>query len=166
MDSNSCSLSQWCHPTISSSAIPFSSCLQSSPAPGSFPNEFALRVQRCRNSGWKTKQTGQDWIGCWFCFRCWVLIWEGVKASLGTRSKDFCFKNVKKYYNWEVSDILKNTTEEVGYISMDLWEVWAIIINFVLISISIELNIGNDETTWGEHIQKRKEGREARREGE
>ena len=27
--SNSCPLSQWCHPTISSSVIPFSSCLQS-----------------------------------------------------------------------------------------------------------------------------------------
>ena len=30
--SNSCPLSQWCHPTISSSVIPFSSCLQSFPA--------------------------------------------------------------------------------------------------------------------------------------
>ena len=49
-------------------------------------------------------------IGCWFCFRCWVLIWEHVKASLGTRNKDFCFKNVKKYYNWEVSGILKLRT--------------------------------------------------------
>ena len=35
--SSSCPLSQWCHPTISSSAIPFSSCLQSFPASGSFP---------------------------------------------------------------------------------------------------------------------------------
>ena len=34
--SNSCPLSQWCHPTISSSVFPFS-CLQSSPALGSFP---------------------------------------------------------------------------------------------------------------------------------
>ena len=34
--SNSCPLSQWCHPTISSSVIPFSSCLQSFPASGSF----------------------------------------------------------------------------------------------------------------------------------
>ena len=34
--SNSCSLSQWCHPTISSSVVPFSSCLQSFPASGSF----------------------------------------------------------------------------------------------------------------------------------
>ena len=34
--SNSCPLSQWCHPAILSSVIPFSSCLQSSPASGSF----------------------------------------------------------------------------------------------------------------------------------
>ena len=34
-DSNSCPLSQWCHPTISSSVIPFSSCPQSFPASGS-----------------------------------------------------------------------------------------------------------------------------------
>ena len=33
--SNSCPLSQWCHPTTSSSAVPFSSCLQSFPAPQS-----------------------------------------------------------------------------------------------------------------------------------
>ena len=34
--SNSCPLSRWCHPTISSSVVPFSSCLQSFPASGSF----------------------------------------------------------------------------------------------------------------------------------
>ena len=34
--SNSCPSSQWCHPTISSSVVPFS-CLQSFPASGSFP---------------------------------------------------------------------------------------------------------------------------------
>ena len=35
--SNSCSSSQWCHPTISSSVTLFSSCLQSFSASGSFP---------------------------------------------------------------------------------------------------------------------------------
>ena len=34
--SNSCPLRQWCHPTISSSVIPFSFCRQSFPASGSF----------------------------------------------------------------------------------------------------------------------------------
>ena len=35
--SNSCPSSRWCHPTISSSVVPFSSCPQSLPASGSFP---------------------------------------------------------------------------------------------------------------------------------
>ena len=34
--SNSCPLSRWCHPTISSFVVPFSSCPQSFPASGSF----------------------------------------------------------------------------------------------------------------------------------
>ena len=35
--SNSCPSSEWCHPTISASVIPFSSCFQSFPVSGSFP---------------------------------------------------------------------------------------------------------------------------------
>ena len=35
--SNSCPSSRWCHPTISSSVVPFSSCPKSFPASGSFP---------------------------------------------------------------------------------------------------------------------------------
>jgi len=35
--SDSCPSSQWCHPAISSSVVPFSSCPQSFPASGSFP---------------------------------------------------------------------------------------------------------------------------------
>ena len=35
--SDSCPLSQWCHPAISSSVVPFSSCPQSLPASESFP---------------------------------------------------------------------------------------------------------------------------------
>ena len=42
--SNSCPLSQWCHPNISSSVIPFSSCLQSFPASGSFPVSQVAKV--------------------------------------------------------------------------------------------------------------------------
>ena len=37
IDSNSCPLSQWCHPAISSSVVPFSSCPQSLPASESCP---------------------------------------------------------------------------------------------------------------------------------
>ena len=38
--STSCPLSQWCHPTISSSVTHFFSCLQSFPASGSFPTSW------------------------------------------------------------------------------------------------------------------------------
>ena len=37
--------SVWCHPTISSSVIPFSSCLQSFPASGSFPMSQFFRIR-------------------------------------------------------------------------------------------------------------------------
>ena len=44
--SNSCPLSQWCHPTISSSVIPFSSsCLQIFPSIRVFSNESVLRIR-------------------------------------------------------------------------------------------------------------------------
>ena len=41
---NSCPLNQWCHPTISSSVVPFSSCLQSCPA-SVFSNESVLCIR-------------------------------------------------------------------------------------------------------------------------
>ena len=43
--SRSCPSSWWCYPTISSSVMPFSSCPQSFPASGSFPNESALPIR-------------------------------------------------------------------------------------------------------------------------
>ena len=49
--SNSCPSSQWCHPTISSSVVPFSSCLQSFPASESFPmSQFTSGAQSIRVS--------------------------------------------------------------------------------------------------------------------
>ena len=46
--SNSCPSRPWCHPTISSSVVPFSSCFQSFPASGSFPMSrlFAKEVTK------------------------------------------------------------------------------------------------------------------------
>ena len=63
--SNSCPLSQLCHPTISSSVIPFSSCPQSLPASGSFQMSqlFALGVQSIRLSASTSvlPKNTQDW---------------------------------------------------------------------------------------------------------
>ena len=43
--SNSCPSSWWCRPTISSSVIPFPSCLQSFPASGSHSSESVLHIR-------------------------------------------------------------------------------------------------------------------------
>ena len=61
--SNSCPLSQWCHPTISSFVAPFASCLQSFPASGSFPMSrlFASGGQSIAASAWVFPMNIQDW---------------------------------------------------------------------------------------------------------
>jgi len=63
--SNSCPSSQWCHPTISSSVVPFSSCLQSFPASGSFLRSqfFASGGQNIRASASASVlPMNQDWF--------------------------------------------------------------------------------------------------------
>ena len=64
--STSCPSSRWCHPTISSSIVPFSSCLQSFPASGSFPVSqfFAPGVQSVGVSAWVSDlpMNIQDWF--------------------------------------------------------------------------------------------------------
>ena len=47
VDSNSCPLSQWCHPTISSYAMPFSSHLKCFRASGSFPMRQFMASTMC-----------------------------------------------------------------------------------------------------------------------
>ena len=66
---NSCPLSQWCHLTISSSVIPFSSCLQSFPVSGSFQMS-QLFVSRGQNIGASASTSvlpmnTQDWSPWW-----------------------------------------------------------------------------------------------------
>ena len=67
--SNSCPLSLWCHPTISSSVVPFSSHLQSFPASGSFQMSqlFALGGQSIGVSASSNECSGlisfrMDWL--------------------------------------------------------------------------------------------------------
>ena len=55
--SNSCSLSWWCHPTISSSVIPFFFCLQSYPISGSF-----LMSPLFTSSGQSTGASASAWV--------------------------------------------------------------------------------------------------------
>ena len=83
--SNSCPLSQWCHPTISFSVVPFSSCPQSFPASGSFPmcQLFGSGVQSigvsASTSVLPMNKVNQDWftLGC----TGWIsLQFKGLKS--------------------------------------------------------------------------------------
>ena len=59
--SNSCPSSWWCHPTISSSVVSFSSCLQSFPASWSFPLS-----QFFASDGWSIQLQHQSFQWIWF----------------------------------------------------------------------------------------------------
>ena len=91
--SNSCPLSQWCHPTISSSVAPFSSCLQSFPAPGSFQmSQFFISGGQSIGisaSGSVLPMNIQD------CFPLWRRKWQPTpvflpRESCGQRSLAGC----------------------------------------------------------------------------
>ena len=75
--SNSCLLSWCCHPTISSSVVPFSSCLQSLPASGSFPMSqfFASSGQSIGASASASvlPMIIQDWFP--LRWTCWISLW-------------------------------------------------------------------------------------------
>ena len=92
---NSCPLSQWCHPTISSSIILFSSCPQSFPASGSFQmsQPFASGSQSIGISASKSvlPMNTQDWS---------PLGWTGW-ISLQSKGLSRVFSNttVKKHQN-------------------------------------------------------------------
>ena len=64
--SNSCPSSRWCHPIISSSIVPFSSCLQSFPASGALPMNqfFTSGSQSIGASAWASvlPMNIQDWF--------------------------------------------------------------------------------------------------------
>ena len=56
---NSCPLSRWCRPTITSSVVPFSSCLQSFPTSGSFQMS-QLKMHSICQQIWKAYQWPKD----------------------------------------------------------------------------------------------------------
>ena len=89
--SNSCPLSRWCHPTISSSVVPFSSRLQSFPASGSFPMSpfFTSGVQSIGASASTSvlPMNIQDWF---------PLGWTGW-ISLQSKGLSRVFSTVQKH---------------------------------------------------------------------
>ena len=96
--SNSCPLSRWCHPTISSSVIPFSSsvipfssCVQSFPALGSFPmNQFFHLVAKVLE--FQLQHQSFQWI-----FRVDLLLDWLVWSCSPRDSQDFSSTTVQKH---------------------------------------------------------------------
>ena len=89
--SNSCPSSRWCHPVISSSIVPFSSCPQSLPASGSFPMSqlFAWGGQSIGVSALASVllMNTQDWspLG----WTGWISLQsKGLSGVIGLRMRD------------------------------------------------------------------------------
>ena len=83
--SNSCPLSRRCHPTISSSVVPFSSCLQSFPASGSFPMSQYLAIQWPKYLCFSLSVTPSNEYSGLISFRMdWLdlLVFQGTLKSL------------------------------------------------------------------------------------
>ena len=71
-------MSQWCHPTISSSLVPFASCLQSFPASGSFPMTL---LQEAKVLEFKLQHQSLQWTPRTISFR---MDWLDLFAVQGT----------------------------------------------------------------------------------
>ena len=98
---NPCPLSQWCHPTISSPVIPFSSYPQSFPASGSFPMSQLFT--------WGGQSIGVS--------RYFISIKLFRDRKRGKKKKNFCQKTRKDLKNQELSlewlnQLIKNPTSD------------------------------------------------------
>ena len=88
--SNSCPLNGWCHLTISSSVVPFSSCLQSFPASWSFPKSqfFASGGQKIGvlASAWGLPMSIQGWFPLgwtgWISMLSKGLLWDFFSTTV------------------------------------------------------------------------------------
>ena len=83
--SNLCPLSQWCHPTISSFVIPFSSCLLSFPASRSFP------LSRLFTSYWSFSISSSNEYSGQISFRMdWLVSLQSKGLLLPTSVRPVC----------------------------------------------------------------------------
>ena len=100
---NPCPLSQWCHPTISSSVVPFSSCLQSFPASGSF--------QMSQLSAWGGQSTRASALASFLPkkYQGWSPSeWTGW-ISLQSKGLSRVFFNTTVHYLWYICISNKNS---------------------------------------------------------
>ena len=102
--SNSCPSSEWCHPTNSSSVVPFSSCLQSFPASGSFPMSqfFTSGGQSIGDLAniWKQPNTFNRWM-----FKLYVIyMYEYYSVIEKNETLPFVIWNIQSIMLSEMSE--------------------------------------------------------------
>ena len=112
--SDSCPLSQWCHPTISSSVIPFSSCPQSFLASGSFQISqlFASGGQSIGVSASKSvlPMNTQDWF--------WEDALVGSPCSPSDSQESSPTPQFKSIHSWALSFLYSPTLTSIH----DYWK--------------------------------------------
>ena len=114
--SNSCPLSWWCHPTISSSVIPFSSCPQSFPASESFPMSQLFTSGGQRIGASASPSVLPMNIQGWFPlgWTGWIsLLSKGLSRVFSSTIQKHQFFRLRVLYGWtltSVHDYWKNHT--------------------------------------------------------
>ena len=120
--SDSCPSSRWCHPAISSSVVPFSSCPQSLPASESFPMShlFAWRGQSTgasalasflpkKSQGWSPS----EWTG-WRVNHIFFQNWREDKTNFSWIIEDFQREKARIYSEkWHGSQTLQQPPNEL-----------------------------------------------------
>ena len=114
--SHSCPLSQWCHPTISSSVSPFFSCPQSFPASGSFPTSWLFESGGQSIGASASASVLPMNIQDWFPF---MMDWVDLLAVQGTL-KSFLHTIVRKHQIFRAQ--LKCWSP--GTIKRSQWPLW------------------------------------------
>ena len=103
--SNSCQLSQWCHPAISSSVVPFP-CLRTFPVSGSFPMSqlFGIRWPNFWNFSFSISPSNEYSGLISFRINWFDVAVQGTKASILRHSAFFFFFSFLFFffffYNW------------------------------------------------------------------
>ena len=124
--SNSCPLTWWCHPTISASVAPFSSCLQSFPESGSFPmSQFftsggqnsgasaAASVLPMNTQGWAPLGLTGDW--------------GDAPSHPCTRTPRDCSLRAELLWDWQVIEGTHLLTPAQGRPVISLQHHWALL---------------------------------------
>ena len=132
--SNSRPSSRWCHPTISSSVVPFSSCLQSFPALGSFPmSQFFASSGQCIGASASASVLPVN-IQDWFPLRLTGLISLQSKGLLSpfqhhsskASKKDENNKNISQHWceDWNEKIYLTHERHQIIFLQVIMYICW------------------------------------------